>query len=82
MRGPEILGFVSLCPPINLYDLLFWALCPICDMMINGENDTRCPLESANKPAEKLNSQKRISTDDMIIPNEDHSWSDRWIFND
>ncbi|MDR2268423.1 MAG: alpha/beta hydrolase [Holosporaceae bacterium] len=74
MRRPEVAGFVSVCPPANLYDFSFLAPCPVSGMMINGENDIICPLENVNKLVDKLNSQKGIKIDYRIISNCDHSF--------
>ncbi|MDR0968556.1 MAG: alpha/beta hydrolase [Holosporaceae bacterium] len=76
MRRPEIAGFVSVCPPANLYDFSFLAPCPVSGMIINGENDVICPLESVNKLVDKLNSQKGIKIDYRVIPDCDHSFKD------
>lgn len=75
MRRPEIAGFVSVCPPANLYDFSFLAPCPVSGMIINGEQDTICPTENVDKLVEKLNSQRGISIDYRIIPNCDHSFN-------
>ena len=76
MRRPEISGFVSVCPPANLYDFSFLAPCPVSGMIINGANDIICPLENVDKLVEKLNSQRGISIDYRVIPNCDHSFKD------
>jgi alpha/beta superfamily hydrolase len=75
MRRPEIMGFVSVCPPANLYDFSFLAPCPVSGMIINGENDSICPTASVNKLVDKLNSQKGISIDYRIIPSCDHAFT-------
>ncbi|MDR0677502.1 MAG: alpha/beta hydrolase [Holosporaceae bacterium] len=74
MRRPEISGFVSVCPPANLYDFSFLAPCPVSGMIINGQDDVICPTENVNKLVEKLNNQKGISIDYRVIPNCDHSF--------
>ena len=75
MRRPEIVGFISVCPPANIYDFSFLAPCPVSGMIINGENDVICPLENVNKLVDKLNSQRDISIDYRVIPNCDHSFT-------
>jgi len=75
MRRPEISGFISVCPPANLYDFSFLAPCPVSGMIINGANDMVCPTENVDKLVEKLNGQKGISIDYRVIPNCDHSFS-------
>lgn len=75
MRRPEISGFISVCPPANLYDFSFLAPCPVSGMIINGANDVVCPTENVDKLVEKLNGQKGISIDYRVIPGCDHSFS-------
>ncbi|GHT90752.1 alpha/beta hydrolase [Alphaproteobacteria bacterium] len=74
MRRPEIAGFVSVCPPTNLYDFSFLAPCPVSGMIINGENDEICPILNVNKLVDKLNSQRGISIDYRLISDCDHSF--------
>ncbi|MDR2681834.1 MAG: alpha/beta hydrolase [Holosporaceae bacterium] len=74
MRRPEIAGFVSVCPPANIYDFSFLAPCPVSGMIINGEDDEICPIFNVNKLVDKLNSQKGIAIDYRVIPNCDHSF--------
>lgn len=76
MRRPEIAGFVSVCPPANLYDFSFLAPCPVSGMIINGADDEVCPTANVDKLVEKLNSQKGITIDYRVIPNCDHSFKD------
>lgn len=76
MRRPEISGFISVCPPCNLYDFSFLAPCPVSGMIINGANDQICPTEHVDKLVEKLNAQRGISIDYRVIPDCDHSFKD------
>ncbi|MDR3187368.1 MAG: alpha/beta hydrolase [Holosporaceae bacterium] len=76
MRRPEISGFVSVCPPANIYDFSFLAPCPVSGMIINGEDDQICPIVNVNKLVDKLNSQRGISIDYRLIPHCDHSFQD------
>ncbi|MDR3155987.1 MAG: alpha/beta hydrolase [Holosporaceae bacterium] len=75
MRRPEIVGFVSVCPPVNVYDFSFLAPCPVSGMIINGANDVVCPIEHVTKLVEKLNSQRGIKINYQIIPDCDHSFA-------
>lgn len=74
MRRPEIAGFISVCPPANIYDFSFLAPCPVSGMIINGDNDIICPLDPVTKLSEKLNGQKGIAIDYRVIANCDHSF--------
>ena len=75
MRRPEIAGFVSVCPPTNLYDFSFLAPCPVSGMIINGCNDVVCPKEGVDKLVDKLNNQRGISIDYRVIPDCGHSFT-------
>lgn len=75
MRRPEIAGFVSVCPPANIYDFSFLAPCPVSGMIINGQDDIVCPVANVDKLVEKLNSQRGISIDYRVIPDCNHSFT-------
>ncbi len=75
MRRPEIAGFVSVCPPANIYDFSFLAPCPVSGMIISGQDDIVCPIANVDKLVEKLNSQRGISIDYRVIPNCNHSFT-------
>lgn len=77
MRRPEISGFISVCPPANIYDFSFLAPCPVSGMIINGDQDIICPLEPVDKLVEKLNNQRGISIDYRVIHGADHYFKDR-----
>ena len=74
MRRPEISGFVSVCPPANLYDFSFLAPCPVSGMIINGDNDVICPTEPIDKVVERLNGQRGINMNYQILHDCDHSF--------
>ncbi|MBE6447059.1 MAG: alpha/beta fold hydrolase [Alphaproteobacteria bacterium] len=75
MRRPEISGFVSVCPPANLFDFSFLAPCPVSGLIINGANDHVCPQEPIEKLVEKLNTQRGISMFHRVIEDCDHSFT-------
>jgi alpha/beta superfamily hydrolase len=77
MRRPEIAGFVSVCPPANLYDFSFLAPCPVSGMIMNGEDDEICPIASVNKMVDRLNAQRGITIDYRIIKKCDHSFTNK-----
>ena len=75
MRRPEIAGFVSVCPPANIYDFSFLAPCPVSGMIINGQDDLVCPVANVDKLVEKLNSQRGIKIDYRVIPDCNHAFT-------
>lgn len=72
MRRPEIQGFVSVAPPVNLFDFNFLAPCPSSGLILNGTEDKIVPPSHVKKLANKLKSQKRISVEHMTIDGANH----------
>ena len=72
MRRPEIEGFISICPPANLYDFSFLAPCPSSGLIVHGEKDAVVPPKDVNTLVEKLKTQKGIVIDQQIIPGANH----------
>ncbi|WP_018631815.1 alpha/beta hydrolase [Neomegalonema perideroedes] len=60
MRRPEIVGFVSISPPANLYDFSFLAPCPASGLIVNGMNDRVAPPEDVARLVAKLRTQKGV----------------------
>ena len=75
MRRPEITGFISISPPVNLYDFNFLAPCPISGQIIQGKNDTIVPQPSVEALVQKLNNQKRGIIEYKLIEDADHFFS-------
>jgi hypothetical protein len=76
MRRPEILGFVSVAPPANLYDFSFLAPCPASGLFVNGEKDRVVPSASVAELAGKLKTQRGITVEHQIVPNANHFFED------
>lgn len=72
MRRPEIVGFVSVAPPANIYDFTFLAPCPANGLIVHGASDDVVPEPSAAKLAAKLQSQKNIEVTYNAIPGANH----------
>ncbi len=76
MRRPEIRGFVSIAPPASLHDFSFLAPCPSSGLIIHGDRDNVIPLDSVDKLADKLSSQKNITIDYRVIKGAGHFFTD------
>lgn len=74
MRRPEISAFVSVCPPVNVYDFSFLAPCPVSGLIVNGDNDAVCPPEQVEKLVDKLNAQKGLDIQYHLLNNCNHSF--------
>ncbi len=72
MRRPEIEGFISICPPANLYDFSFLAPCPSSGLIIHGDKDAVVPAKDVTSLVEKLKTQKGIIIDQKIVPGANH----------
>lgn len=77
MRRPEIGGFISICPPANIYDFSFLAPCPVSGLIVNGEDDVICPIEHVEKLSERLNAQNGISVQYSVIPECNHTFDSK-----
>ena len=72
MRRPEIEGFISICPPANLYDFSFLAPCPSSGLIIHGDKDAVVPAKDVNTLVEKLKTQKGIVIEQKVVPGANH----------
>ena len=72
MRRPEIEGFISICPPANLYDFSFLAPCPSSGLIIHGDKDAVVPAKDVTGLVEKLKTQRGIIIDQKIVPGANH----------
>lgn len=77
MRRPELKGFVSVCPPANIYDFSFLAPCPVSGMVINGEDDVICPIEHVDKLVDKLSAQKGLDIRYKILQGCGHTFDNK-----
>ena len=76
MRRPEIVGFVSVAPPANMYDFSFLAPCPSSGLIINGEADRIAPPAEVEKLAAKLKAQKGITITHQTVAGANHFFED------
>ena len=77
MRRPEINRFISVAPPASMFDFSFLAPCPASGLIVHGDADDVVPIESVEKLAAKLSSQKTISIDFAKIKAADHFFTDK-----
>ena len=72
MRRPEINGFISVAPPASQHDFSFLAPCPASGILVHGDRDEIVPVDSVDKLAAKLKSQKNITIDYEVVKGCDH----------
>src|SRR5438094_1380249 len=77
MRRPEIEGFISICPPANLYDFSFLAPCPSSGLIIHGDKDAVVPAKDVTGLVEKLKTQRGIIIDQRVVQGANHFFDDR-----
>lgn len=76
MRRPEINGFISIAAPASQHDFTFLAPCPASGILVHGDRDEVVPIDSVDKLAAKLKSQKNIKIDYEIVKGCDHFFVD------
>ena len=76
MRRPEIIGFIAISPPANLYDFAFLSPCPVSGLIIQGTDDNIVEEELVGILANRLNNQKNIEISYKKIKGADHFFSD------
>ena len=79
MRRPEINGFISVAPPASQHDFSFLAPCPASGILIHGDRDEIVPVDSVDKLAAKLKSQKNITIDYEIVKGCDHFFGNHMV---
>ncbi|MDX1785938.1 MAG: alpha/beta hydrolase [Roseovarius sp.] len=72
MRRPEVVGFVAIAPPANMYDFSFLAPCPSSGLIINGSNDRVAPPADTAALVAKLHEQQGITVQHDEIPDSGH----------
>ena len=77
MRRPEIVGFISVSPPANMFDFSFLAPCPSSGLVVHGDQDKLVPEEAILKLTNKLNLQRDITVTLKSIKGADHFYKDR-----
>jgi len=76
MRRPEIRGFISVSPPMNMYDFGFLAPCPTSGLLAYGSADRICPPDEIERVSEKIRIQKGTMLTHKIIPGAGHLFED------
>ncbi|MEL6679140.1 MAG: alpha/beta hydrolase [Pseudomonadota bacterium] len=72
MRRPEVVGFISVAPPANMYDFTFLAPCPSSGLIINGDADRVVPPNDVTALSDKLKLQKGITITHETVPGAGH----------
>jgi len=77
MRRPEVLGFISVAPPANLFDFTFLAPCPSSGLILHGGQDDLVPEADVATLADKLQHQRNIEIDYRIIKGANHFFENK-----
>lgn len=72
MRRPEIDGFVSVSPPVNMYDFSFLSPCPASGIITQGDLDSVVNEPAVAALGQKLNKQRGIEVQYSMISGADH----------
>lgn len=76
MRRPEIEGFVTVSPPVNMYDFSFLSPCPAPGLIVQGTQDSVVPVDNVTTFAGKVAKQRNADIDYRIIEGADHFFRD------
>lgn len=76
MRRPEVDGFISVSPPMNLYDFSFLAPCPSSGLILHGSADTVVPAIEVERATAKIRTQKGVQIEYQQEPDAGHFWVD------
>ncbi|NWG47468.1 MAG: alpha/beta hydrolase [Alphaproteobacteria bacterium] len=77
MRRPELVSFIAVSPPANMFDFGFLAPCPSSGLIIHGDDDQVAPRPAVQKLLERLQSQKAITVDFTEITGANHFYEDQ-----
>lgn len=72
MRRPEVVGFICVSPPANIYDFSFLAPCPTSGLIVHGEDDNYVPEIHISRLYDRLKLQKGVDIDYQLIGGADH----------
>ncbi len=76
MRRPDVIGFMSVAPPSNMYDFSFLSPCPASGLILQGSEDTVVPVDKQEELATRLTSQRHVEVIYEIIDGADHFFSE------
>ena len=77
MRRPELVGFISVAPPANMYDFTFLSPCPTPGLVVNGLADQVALPKSVRQLVSFLQKQKRIQVEHRQIRSANHLFTQR-----
>lgn len=72
MRRPEIVNFVSISPPVSLYDFSFLSPCPATGLIIQGDSDNIVKEKDVSELVEQIRKQKKGLIDYHVIKGANH----------
>jgi uncharacterized protein len=77
MRRPEIVQFVSIAPPANMFDFSFLAPCPSSGLILNGTDDKIVPSDHVYRLVDKLKVQRGIRIEHETLDGANHFFEDQ-----
>ena len=77
MRRPEIVGFISISPPANMYDFSFLAPCPASGLIVHGSSDDVVPGAAVAQLVERLAKQKDVVVEMRNVESANHFFADK-----
>lgn len=77
MRRPELVRFVSISPPANMYDFTFLAPCPTNGLVIQGGQDDIVLESAVAELVDKIRIQRGLQIDYKVILGANHFFAGR-----
>lgn len=75
MRRPEVSGFISIAPPVDIYDFDFLSPCLTSGMVINGDSDRVTSPDAICRFVERLGKNDSVRISHERIMGADHFFS-------
>lgn len=72
MRRPEIINFVSVSPPVGMYDFSFLSPCPASGLIIQGDCDHIVKEEDVSDLVTQIRRQKKDLIDYVVLKGANH----------
>lgn len=77
MRRPEVVRFISIAPPANMYDFSFLAPCPSSGLIVLGDKDEIVTVDSVDALVSKIKKQKGLAIDFRVMAGANHFFNER-----
>jgi len=78
MRRPEIEGFISVAPPVNMFDFSFVAPCPAAGLIIQGDDDDVVSEDAVSTFVKRAQADTKVSISYSVMGGATHYFKDNY----